>query len=353
MVQPPTFRADIEIEDDLVEEIVRHYGYERIPSTYPSPGLPEKALNYPRQESVLIEGLTASGFSEAVNYIFSTPVQEAEFWGESRPMIPIANPLTEEDSHLRTTLMAGLLTSLRRNFNYGNHEVRLFEIGKVFIPGTSGRLEDFRESNRLGLVASGVSYAAYWSAARDELNFLNIKGMLESFFSELGIEADFRPATGFGFLHPGVSAELSINEQPVGWAGELHPRLKDSFKFVQRVFLAELNLDPVYALPFPEPFYEPLSRFPAVERDISFLIDKTKEYGKLKRAIKSVNCPDLKDIQLIDLYQGSRLPEGKVSLTIRLAFQNPERTLTQQEVNQYCESVLALLRSRFAAEGRS
>ena len=268
-------------------------------------------------------------------------------------MIPITNPLTEVDSHLRTTLAPRLVQSVRRNLNYGTKNVRLFEFGKVFIPGSPRPAEDYQEVERLGIVATGAAYGPFWSSSRDDFQFLHLKGIVEALVHQLDLKPEFQRTSDVAFLHPGVAAELSVNGEPIGWLGQLHPRLQEAYKFLQKIFLAELSVELLYPQTLSEPLYISLAKFPSVESDFSFIVDKGVEYYRIESAIKRLDIPDLRDVRLIDLYQGATLPKDKVSLTVRLTFVNLERTLTQEEVNRYSDLVSSTLRSTFGAKGRS
>ncbi len=351
-VRVPSFRPDVEMEDDLVEELARHYGYDKIPSTYPVQQTHGAFLPTRKAEDMLLERLHAFGVFEAVNYVFSTPAREARLFGQPPNMVPIANPLTEEDTHLRTSLIPGLVDSLRRNLNHGNREVRLYEFGKVFIP-VPGSESGFREELRLGIILTGIFYRPYWQTSGDELNFFHLKGAIEESLRGLGRTLSCSPTTAIPFLHPGNGAEASVDGCSLGFLGQLHPDVQEEYKFLDKVFVAELNLEPLFAVPVPEPHYAPLLRFPTTERDLSFVVDKGVKYGKIISAIKSLSIANLRDIRLIDLYRGQNLPAGKVSLAIRLTFADPSRTLTQDEVSRYTEQVADLLSSGFSAERRS
>ncbi len=356
-VTVPGFRVDVGQEDDLVEEVARHHGYDGIPSTYPAPSSSGHFLPNRTHEQLLLERLRSFGFYEAINYVFSTPAQEKLFFGGSTPMVPIANPLTEEDTHLRTSLVPGLVASVRRNLNHGTREIRLFEVGHVFRTGSPQEKgptgEPLLEQQRLGIVATGTFYRPYWGEAADDFRFLHLKGIVEELLGGLGYRAVFQRTDKAPFLHPGVAAEVIVDGQPIGVAGELSPELHEDFKFLQRVYVAELALDGLYSKPVPEPQYTPLPRFPITERDLSFVVDKGIEYGRITAAIKSLNVANLRDVQLIDLYQGQKLPSGKVSLAVRLTFADLTCTLTQDEVNKSVDLVSDLLKREFQAEQRS
>lgn len=352
-VQVPSFRVDVQIEDDLVEEVARHYGYDRIESTYPATSSLGKFLPTDEHDRRLTETLAGLGFWEAFNYVFTHPSREAAFWNSPPSMAAISNPLTEEDTHLRVSLVPGLVEALRRNLNHGNKNVRLFELGKVFAPGDAKGGGDFKETSRLGLVVTGTFYQPFWNTAHDEFHFHHLKGVVETLLGKLGCRGEFEGTSDISFLHPGMAASLSADGEPIGVLGQLRPELQEAYKFLQPVFVAELFLDPLYGRPLPEPRYESFERLPSVERDLSFIVDKEVEYATMLSVVEELGIPDLRDIQLIDLYQGPTLPQGKVSLAIRLTFVSPEITLTQEKVNRYTEEIFSVLKKTFSMQARS
>jgi phenylalanyl-tRNA synthetase beta chain len=352
-IQVPSFRVDVQMEDDLVEEVARHYGYDQIESTYPEAPGAGRYHSTQGHDQILLRTLEGLGFMEAFNYVFTNPSRERPFWGENPPMAAISNPLTEEDTHLRPSLVPGLVEALRRNLNHGNKNVRLFEFGKVFNLDESGDVEDLQEISRLGLVASGDFYQPFWNTSRDVFHFHHLKGIVESLVSRVGLEARFQLTSDVPFLHPGVSALILVNDEELGVLGQLHPELQEVYKFLDPVLIAELSLEPLYGSPLSEPRYLRLGKFPSVERDLSFVVDKEVEYSKIVSVVEELEISDLRGVQLLDLYQGPKLPKGKVSLAIRLTFANPEKTLTQEEVHRFTEDIFSVLKNTFSAQARS
>jgi phenylalanyl-tRNA synthetase beta chain len=342
--QVPSFRSDVELEDDVVEEVARHYGYDRIPSHYPAPGSSGRYTESEYHDRRLLSVLIGFGFFEAVNYSFSTPSREKLYLGREREMIGIANPLSEMGTHLRTTLVPGLIDSLRYNLNHGNKDVRIFEIGSVYNPTEGGESD---EPRHLALAAFGSFYNPFWSKVQDPFGFHHLKGVIEALYLNIGLTVDFQKVEDIPYLHPGVSAEVVKGKRRIGLFGSLHPRLMDQFKFTEPVFLAELSLEEIYGLDLPEPCYIEVGKFPSVERDLSFIIDSMVEFSKIKEAVQALDIAELRDFRLIDLYQGQNLPEDKLSMTVRLKFSDPKRTLTQEEVNDRSEQVFATLQAEF------
>jgi phenylalanyl-tRNA synthetase beta chain len=337
-VRVPSFRRDIELEDDVVEEVARHYGYDRISSHYPPASKPGSYSETEGHERVIVQTLVDQGFYEAINYVFATPEKEGSFLGYSPSMIQIANPLTGVDTHLRTSLLPGLVNALRQNLNHGNRDVRLFEIGKVYRPKESDHGQGWLEEPRLALVATGEFYNPFWLPRPEEIRFEHLKGILQLVFAKLGLSIEFKPMVDSGYLHPGIGAGLYFGSESLGCVGQLQPRLSSTYKFQDPVYLADISLMKIYSLDLPEPRYTRLDRFPSVDRDLSFLLDREVPFSKIRMAAQALQIAELKNLRL--------------SLTVRLTFAHPERTLTQDEVNERFERVVNVLQTEFAIEQR-
>ena len=350
-VRVPSFRADVGLEDDLVEEVAREYGYDRLPTTYPAAAAAGKFSESEGHKRRVSSSLESCGFYEAMNYAFTNPGREEIFLGRRAPLVPIANPLSEDHTHLRSTLLPGLAESIRHNLNFGNRSVRLFETGKVFFRRGEDP-EQAEEAPYLGLAATGSAHGPSWSGASEPFGFHHLKGTLQLLLRKFGFEVEYRAVAGLPFLHPGISAEILRKERRLGVLGKLHPRLHAHYKFSQDVLVAELRLDVLYGRDLEDPAYEMLSRFPSVEHDFSFLVDKSVSFAKLINAIRGLSIPELRDIRLIDLYRGSSVPKAKVGLTLRLTFADVERTLTLPEVKHLSERVFSFMRRKLGVEGR-
>ena len=350
-IRVPSFRADVALEDDLVEEVAREYGYDRLPTTYPAAATAGRFSESEGHKRRVSSSLESCGFYEAMNYAFTNPGREEIFLGRRTPLVPIANPLSEDHTHLRSTILPGLAESIRHNLNFGNRSVRLFETGKVFFQRGEDP-EQAQEAPCLGLAATGSAHGPFWSGASEPFGFHHLKGVLQLLFRKFGFEVEYRAVAGLPFLHPGIAAEIVRDERRVGLLGKLHPRLHAHYKFSQDVLVAELRLDELYGRDLQDPAYGVLSRFPSVEHDFSFLVDKSVSFAKLENAIRGLSIPELRDIRLIDLYRGSSVPKDKVGLTLRLTFADVERTLTLPEVKHLSERVFSFMRQELGVEGR-
>ena len=349
-VEVPSFRGDVELEDDVVEEVARHYGYDRIPSHFPSPAGVGKYPETEYHDRRLLDTLVRFGFQEAINYSFTTPAREEAVLGTARPMIEIGNPLSEMGTHLRTTLIPGLIESVRYNLNRGNSDVRLYEIGSGYRPADEAAAVS--EPRLMALAATGDFYSPFWTRSPDPVRFLHIKGLLEALFASVGSPLAMTKVTDVPYLHPGYAAKLMVGDAQIGCFGELHPALVEKFKFSEPVYIAEFSLDTIYGTELSEPCHVGLEKFPSVERDLSFLIDMGVEFSKIRLAVQALGIIELREFRLIDLYQGQNLPEDKVSMTVRLRFADPSRTLTQHEVSERSERIFSVLKAEFEAQPR-
>jgi len=350
-VRVPGFRPDVAQEDDLVEEVARHYGYDRIPATYPHASTLGSYPSSELKERVLVDRLTGFGFYEAMNYVFTNPDREARFMGVEPPMVRVANPLSEIGTHLRTSLVPGLVHSVRYNLNHGNRNIRLFEIGKGYFPETP---EVDRVDERLFLcfAAMGEFENPYWSRERENFRFAHLKGITLRLLESLGWEPEFTPTQNCPYLHPGVAAEVTGSGRILGCIGELKPEIAETLKFADSLYLAEIRLDILFEKPLPQPQFKSLPRFPSVQRDFSFLLDRSIEYARIEKVVQELKISELSDFRLIDLYQDPNLSQDKYSLTVRLTFSSPDRTLTQEEVNDRFEKVSGVLCREIGIEPR-
>lgn len=351
-VLAPSHRVDIELEADLIEEVARHYGYDRVPASLPAGTAVGRFPHDRRAEDSVREALRGLGYSEAVSLSMVSADEEKLFRppsGEPIEPLLIANPISEVDSTLRTSLLPGLLRAAEHNFNHGVRNVRLYELGKVYF-SESGEPS---EAKSLGLILTGDVTDLGWQEKPEPVNFFHLKGALEGLFRRLGIEGiEFQPARDIPFLHPHIAAAISRRGLAIGLLGRLQPELEERYKFKQPVFLAEIDIERLLPISHPEKLFERPSRFPATYRDVSFLVDNSIEYSKIERAILSAGIGEIVEVKPFDLYRGAGVPEGKKSLSLRLKYQGRERTLTQEEIAELHARVIELLRENFGAQLR-
>jgi len=350
MVLPPTFRTDISREEDLIEEVARHVGYDKIETTLPGWGGSGSYLVNEDRRRKLRQTLADYGFNEAISFSFVDGSRDELFRPGGADAIELRNPIIENARHMRTNLLAGLLEAVARNFNFGTRNVKLFETGKCFFKNDSEQRPDERE--RLALVVTGLAREDDWKAQTETVDFYYLKGVIEALLDKLHLKDFYLERSASSYLHPGQSAALIFDGRTVGAFGRLHPRVAAIYKFKQPVFVAELELDRLLDLPAARIVYKPLPKFPTVSRDISILISNRLAYEEIKRAIEGLGIAEIRSVKLFDVYTGKNLPEGSISLSINLRYRSDDRTLTEEEVNERHERVVQLLKERFGAELR-
>ncbi len=347
----PTWRIDISIEEDLIEEVARIVGYEHVSTTLPGSA---GAGNYLEGESgrrAARRTLTAVGYNEAISFSFVNVETDAALSDvEDEDRLLLFNPIDETQSHMRTTLLGGLLQALERNFNHGNRNVRLFEIGKCFRKSNEERP---LELERLALVATGARNEADWQAANARLDFYDVKGAIDALIYNLNLPAANYAATEkSGYLHPGRAAVISIGGREVGLIGQVHPRIATQYKFKQPVFIAELDFGDMLNAQKIEPRYQPLPKFPTVVRDLALLIDTGVTFAAIESEIAALSIAELVNVMLFDIYTGNELPDGKHSIALSLRYRSLDRTLTDEEINAAHGRIVKRLIETFGAELR-
>jgi phenylalanyl-tRNA synthetase beta chain len=331
----PSWRGDVSREADLIEEVGRHHGLDKIPSTIPpSTGVGRLGAGQ-REERLVRDVLVGAGLTETVQNAF---VEEKE-GGEGSP-VRLANPLADHHSVLRSSLVQpALLEALQTNVRQGRRDVALFEIGRVFFPAEPLPVEE----RRLALLVAGNARAGDWSEPPRPVDPFDVKGLLELLFERLGaprltLDVD---GTRPDILHPGQSAAVLLEGMVLGWMGALRPGLHAGR---DPVVVAELVLDPLLARAGEAARFEPLARFPVVERDLSVLADASVGAGRLVEKVEGAAGDLLRLVEVKDRYVGASVPEGKVSLMLSLRYQHPSRTLTSEEVQASMEAIIRELR---------
>ena len=355
----PSFRRDIAQEDDLVEEIIRVWGYERIPLTL---GAGAQALvKRPPQLGLAREmsrTLNAAGLSEVITYAFVDPDRlKAMGWAGEPGLIALQNPISRERSVLRPMLAPGLLEVLALNASRQLPDARVFEVGHVFSPHVeSDGDRPAHEALWLGIALTGLRQPRAWHAGRERVDIYDVKGAATLLLAAAGISAFdvvAEPAGGLpGYLERACAAALSVGETDVGWFGEVTHETREAFDLPAPVFLAELSLTALCALPAVTPRYQPLPRFPSVQRDLALVVSADVTAGEIEAAIRALDVPWLARLQVFDVYAGGQVGSGRRSLAWSLTFQAPDRTLTDAEVNDIHARIVKELTERFRGEVR-
>jgi len=333
-VQTPTWRSDVAREVDLIEEVGRHQGLNRLPSTIPPAGGAEGLRPAQVRERRMRDVLAGAGLDEVITYSF-VPA------GGPVPTGPVlANPLSEDHKVLRASLVwPGLLTVMRTNLRQSRADLRLFEIGRVF--GSNGG----RERGRVAVLLTGAAAPLHHAERPRAADFFDLKGVLDGLAARLGAgRLEMARVGAPDFLHPGQSATVRLGDRAIGYAGALHPDRAAEWEARGPVFVAELDAS---ALPSAAAVRaRPLPRFPAVERDLSVLCDLEVTAAEVADAVRAAAGPRLQAAEVTARYDRPPVPSGRVSLTFRLVFQDPSRTLTGDEVQAAMDAVVAALRAR-------
>jgi phenylalanyl-tRNA synthetase beta chain len=346
----PTYRADMELEADLIEELARYYGYQNIPATLPSSKTIGIHSPVYKLENSIRESMSGQGYNEAINLSFAGETDHLEFPPIQGERAVVRNPLTEDTQFMRTSLASGLLKSAKRNFNYGQRLVRLFELGKVYCVGPDSVPV---ERNVLGVLGVGGFANQNWKNPSAEYDFFHLKGAISLLLQGLRIPSfDFEPAE-IAWLNPAETALLKIGEEKAGAIGRLAASLEEKYKIKQPLYLAEIDFECIARHAFAPPVYDPLPKYPSAERDISIVVGRDLAFQAIHKGILQLGISELILVQLIDVYEGEKIPEGKVSLTLRMTFQDREKTLTVDRVQNFVDTVLSFLNRTYGAGLRS
>ncbi len=336
----PTFRHDIFRTADIAEEVVRFYGYDNIPTTLPKGEATTGKLPFKlRIEEVARDVAEYCGFSQGYCYSFESPkvfdklqIPEGD---ELRKAITISNPLGEDFSIMRTVSLNGMLTSLATNYNRRNKNVRLYELGNVYLPKELPlkELPEERMMFTLGMYGDG--------------DFFDMKGVVEEFFDQVGMhkKVDYDPKAGKTFLHPGRQALICYEGDVIGYLGEVHPAVADTYGIGTRAYVAVLDILNVVKHATFDRKYEGIAKFPAVNRDISMVVPKEVMVGQIEHMIAQRGGKILENYELFDIYEGSQIQEGYKSVAYSITFRSKEKTLEEAEVTSAMKKILNGLES--------
>lgn len=346
-VNVPTYRFDIAIEEDLIEEIARVYGYNNIPVK-----APVAPLRMQRQEEALLpvralqQVMLAAGYQEAITYSFVDPKQQAQLYPEAAALT-LPHPISIEMSSMRLGLWPGLLASAGYNQKRQQQNVRLFETGLRFTPDEDAE-NGIRQEPMIAGVMLGTVQGEHWQDGVKPVDFYDIKGHVETLLRASGRFSEFRfVASTHSALHPGQSAAIYCGSKLIGFCGALHPQFEKLFGIKGRAFVFELDLLAIQQRTVPVAGV--VSRYPSIRRDIAVLVDRNLAAGEILEVIRKVSANQLVELNLFDVYTGDNLPASEKSLAIALTLQAADRTLEDQEVNTLISEVVTALQNEFNA----
>lgn len=373
-VNVPAWRHDVAIEEDLIEEVARHTGFDKIKTELPPASLAGEYHSTEIRKRALRQSLSALGYNEAISFSFIDPAHDEEFDlipafagpGRARKFVALRNPIIENWTRMRPTLLPGLLDAVRHNLNQGTRDVSLFELGRVFVrslpPGavTDSRMDSFferdpelpleRESVALALTG-GVLEADRAAAARD-FDFYDLKGALEAAREALKLPALNYSAADFRHLRAGQAAAVSLNGTQIGSIGRLSETASSRYKFRQPVFVGEIDLTALLETPETPVLYSRLPRFPSIVRDVSLLVNRKITVAELIAAANAEKVENCIGVMFVGVYEGEGIPEGKRSVTLRFEYRAADRTLRDEEVDELQWPLVKALQGKFAAEIR-
>jgi phenylalanyl-tRNA synthetase beta chain len=336
-VRIPSWRLDVEREIDLLEEIARLHGYDKFANTLPMYAGAVVELPDAKKDEKLRTSLLALGYNEAVSLTFISHEDAEQF--SDVPVIEVANPLSEEASVMRTSMVPGMLNMLAYNLNRGSDNVRLFEAASVFEAAGAAAVE----AKRICLGATGSAVSPSVHQAARPLSFFDLKGDVETLLQAFQQDALTYYAQTPEYYHPGRSARAVMDGQIVAQFGQVLPETVAKRKLRQDVFIAELYLDRLYKHGLREVRYEPLPRYPAVERDFSFIFADSVIFEKVQQSMAALRLAELRSFIPVEIFRGGSVPPGKYSLLLRATFQSRERTLREDEVAQWSARIIKAL----------
>jgi phenylalanyl-tRNA synthetase beta chain len=357
---PPSYRADLALPEDLVEEVARIHGYERIPATLPEGRVrPVHASRARVLRDRAADTLVGAGLVETMTLAFMNPGDldrlDLSLDDPRRRTVRVLNPVSEEDSRLRSTLLPSLLRATRQNLARRVERVQLFEISRVFLAGgvEDGPPPDLPdEPLRLLAVVTRGERTSLWEPHEPVPLFFEAKGLADRLLRGLGYTAWFRAGASEPYLHPGAASDIGVGETVVGCVGELHPEVAAGFEIEVPCAVCELDLRALSELLAESPRFHEVSNQPPVRRDIAVLLDRDRPAGDILEAIRKTGGPHLVSADIFDRYEGRGIREGKVSLAFRLIFQRLDRAFTDEEIVRMTDRVVQMLAHRFGGELR-
>jgi phenylalanyl-tRNA synthetase beta chain len=348
-VVPPSWRHDVTRDVDLMEELARHVGYDKVPVRVPVARQPVTVQPHAAAEAALRDALEAQGYDEAISFTTVSPAAADPFRSPGDELVRVHNPLSEELSVLRPSGLLSLVEALAWNVNRGQKNLRFYEVGESYTL-RQGKLREWRV---LTLAATGLWREKSVHEAEQPCDLFTLKGAVEAVLERFHLPAAAFHACDASFFQAAQRAVVRCGDQAVGVLGKLSSELAAQFKLRQDAWLAELDLEALYAAGLRPRAFVPLSRFPAVTRDFSLVLDAGTRFGAVRETIETLNIPELISVSAVDRFRGGAIPAGRYSLLLRVVFQSAERTLTEDEIRGFGERIVAALEKTLSATLRA
>lgn len=352
-VIPPHYRIDIEREIDLIEEVARLNGYDKIPATMPiARVVSDRPTRHQEIEKQVRDLLVNNGMTEVINFSFTAPEAAGKLLlteeDPRRLAIKLANPLVDEQSVMKTTLLPGLLETTARNMNFRSLDLKLFEMRRVYYPGVGEEMP--REPLHIVGAISGSRDGDGWSRPNELVDFFDAKGIVETVLEFLDIGGiSWTTETPETYFHPGKSCRIFAGRECIGSVGELHPTVQKNFEIEKPVFCFELDFEKLVKLSRTKKTITAPSRFPDSTRDIALLIPDELEAVKVVDCIRMVKSKEIEHVQIFDVYRGKGIPEGQKSIAVRIRYRSFERTLGEEEITTLHKKIISNLENKLQA----
>jgi phenylalanyl-tRNA synthetase beta chain len=353
----PSWRVDVALEEDLIEEVARHAGYDKIASELPPSNIAGEYQPTELQRRALRRVLTVNGFDEAISFSFIDAEHDEQFepipslvtGNDEDRFVTLDNPIIEESVRMRPTLLPGLLAAVRTNFNQGTRDVSLFEIGRFFAKSAAGELPHERDA--LALIMTGAGRHEGRAGGSEVLDFYDLKGAIEAIVDAMRLSPLVFLDAEVRHLRQGQSARITLaNGTAIGSLGRLAELIGTSYKFRQPVYVAELDLTALLDSESRTMQYKPLPRYPSVVRDVTLLVDRGTSLAQLLEAVAEQRIDDYSAVQLVGTYEGKNIPEDKRSITLRVEYRSSDRTLRDEEVEERHRALIDSLVKKFNAQ---
>ncbi|MFC4556628.1 phenylalanine--tRNA ligase subunit beta [Virgibacillus kekensis] len=356
-VKVPTRRGDITIFEDMLEEVARIYGYDNLPFTLPQGSSQAGGLTERQQLKREVKNyLQGVGLMETITYSLTSDDHVNKLVGPSVQQknptpVQLAMPMSEDHKYLRLSMLPGLLESLSYNRARNQSDLAYFELGSIFVSTETEVTRQPEENLRIAGALTGSWITHPWQQEKKQVDFYLAKGIVEGLFDFLDIQVSFKQSK-LQDMHPGRCATILLDDHEIGFIGQVHPTLEKAMD-LKETYVFDVDMDEVLAAYSNKPAYNPIPKYPSVSRDIAFIVDESIHAGEIKAEIESVGASIVKNVQIFDVYKGEHLPEGKKSIAYSLLYQDPEKTLKDDEVEQSYEKIVETVNTKFNAYVRS